>query len=189
MALLSPPCACPSVSAPGLRFSSPLRPGLPLCGCFSTSRKLGSGEQGKGALGAGTTRSPLRVWELFRWVVHGLFPWRRFWRVDSHTQTFVIQQVFIECLLCAAAGYSSEQKRYSCPRGASGLAYRRTRTGTHLRGTPRHPDTNSLLASSSHTTRPSQAPGRPTGALRDPRDLETQDYDYGSAHKQVTHDL
>lgn len=59
---------------------------------------------------------------------------------------------YLLTLLCAASRYNSEQNRYSGPRGVSGPAHRRTCTGTHLRGTPRHPDTNSLPASSRRTT-------------------------------------
>lgn len=168
MALLSPALPVPAVASrpPALRFSSPLRPGLPLWGCFSTPRKLGSGRPRKGALGAGAIRAPLRLsggsLDGRSWTL-ALEPFSGEWTLTR--RRLFTQQVFIECLLCAAAGYGKEQNRYSCPRGASGPAPRRTHTGTA------HRDTQTQTDPQTHhlTLRETRTPARPTGAVRDPR--------------------
>lgn len=135
LALLSRPRVSDSPAPSGQVFLSEA--------VFQPPRKLGSGEQGKGH---GNRSDPLAPPCLGALSLEALLEGEH-----AHAEVCSFNK-YLLTLLCAASGYNREQNRYSCPRGVSGSAHRRTRTGTHLRGTPRHPNTNSLPASSRHTT-------------------------------------
>lgn len=172
MALLSPPCALPFCLGPGSPILQPPSAKSSSLRLFFNPKETWEWRAGKGALEQERPASPSVSGGSFLGGLSGGWILTR--------RGLLIQQVFIDLTVCSlwiqesktgipALGEFPVQLTDAHALGLTLEAHRGTQTQTHSQP---HPDTPP------DPLRETQTPARATGALRDPRDLGTQDYDY-----------